>query len=191
MRQSGMEKRSFGRQKSGRFQEQKPTILKGNSDLEKRNFLMAKFVAFVTIVEPQFHSFNAAYKGASKSGIFGAPKVGSRRRNASGMRAVRGAVRKFQRMASPVGESTGDTKGGCVWQCKSGNDFRVTGRPQILSWLWQVYSFFSCLIMSFWTLLSRQMIKESPHLKGARKDAFLESRKVRFSLGERCQLFER
>ena len=42
-----MEKRPFGRQKSGRFQEQKPTILMENSDLEKRNFLTAKFLAFV------------------------------------------------------------------------------------------------------------------------------------------------
>ncbi len=50
VRQSGMEKRPFGRQKSGRFQEQTPTILNGNSDLEKRNFLTAKFVA---VVEPQ------------------------------------------------------------------------------------------------------------------------------------------
>ena len=39
MRQSGVEKRPFGRQKSGRFQEQKPTILRGNSNLEKRYFL--------------------------------------------------------------------------------------------------------------------------------------------------------
>ncbi len=45
--------------------------------------------------------------------------------------------------------------------------------------------------MSFWTLLSRQMIQESPLFKGARKDPFLGSRKVRFSLGERCQLFAR
>ena len=52
MRQSGMEKRAFGQQKSDRFQEQKPMILMGNSDLEKRNFLTAKFVAFVEPPSP-------------------------------------------------------------------------------------------------------------------------------------------
>ena len=50
---------------------------------------------------------------------------------------------------------------------------------------------FFCEIISFWTLLSREIIKEIPLLKGARKDAFWGSRKVGFSLGERCQLFER
>ncbi len=45
-----MEKRPFGQQKSDQFEEQKPAILMGNSDLEKRHFLTAKFVAFV---EPQ------------------------------------------------------------------------------------------------------------------------------------------
>ena len=34
--------------------------------------------AFVTIVEPQFDSLNAARKGALKSHIFGAPKAGDR-----------------------------------------------------------------------------------------------------------------
>ncbi len=34
--------------------------------------------AFVTIVEPQFDSVNAARKGALKSHIFGVPKVGDR-----------------------------------------------------------------------------------------------------------------
>ncbi len=34
--------------------------------------------AFVTIVEPQFDSVNAARKGALKSHIFGAPKAGDR-----------------------------------------------------------------------------------------------------------------
>ena len=50
---------------------------------------------------------------------------------------------------------------------------------------------FFCEIISFWTLLSREIIKEIPLLKGARKDAFWGSRKVGFSLGDRCQLFER
>ena len=50
---------------------------------------------------------------------------------------------------------------------------------------------FFCEIISFWTLLSREIIKEIPLLKGARKDAFWGYRKVGFSLGERCQLFER
>ena len=36
--------------------------------------------AFVTIVEPQIDSLNTARKGALKSHIFGAPKVGSRKR---------------------------------------------------------------------------------------------------------------
>ncbi len=38
------------------------------------------------MLEPQFDSLNTARKGASKSGIFGVPKVGSRKRNASGKR---------------------------------------------------------------------------------------------------------
>ena len=45
--QSGTEKRAFGHEKSGRFQEQKPGILMGNSGLEKRHFLKAKIVAFL------------------------------------------------------------------------------------------------------------------------------------------------
>ncbi len=42
-----MEKRQFGQQKSDRFREQKPAVLMGNSDLENRHFLTAKFVVFV------------------------------------------------------------------------------------------------------------------------------------------------
>ena len=38
------------------------------------------------MLEPQFDSLNTARKGASKSCIFGVPKVGSRKRNASEMR---------------------------------------------------------------------------------------------------------
>ncbi len=64
-----MEKRSFGRQKNGRFQEQKPTILIGNTDLEKRNFLAAKFVAFVEPPSRQKGNETRSTKGGRKGGI--------------------------------------------------------------------------------------------------------------------------
>ena len=41
------------------------------------------------MLEPQFDSLNTARKGASKSGNFGTPKVGSRKRNASGFTGQR------------------------------------------------------------------------------------------------------
>ncbi len=65
-----MEKRPFGRQKSGRFEEQKPTILMGNSDLEKRNFLTAKFVVFVEPPSRQnSHEKSRSTKERKKGGI--------------------------------------------------------------------------------------------------------------------------
>ena len=64
-----MEKRPFGRQKSGRFQEQKPTILIGNSDFEKRNFLTAKFVAFVEPPSRQNSNESRSTKEQKKRGI--------------------------------------------------------------------------------------------------------------------------
>ena len=64
-----MEKRPFGRQKSDRFQEQKPMILLGNSDLEKRNFLTAKFVAFVEPPSRQNSHESRSTKEQKKRGI--------------------------------------------------------------------------------------------------------------------------
>ena len=69
VRQSGMEKRPFGRQKSGRFQEQKPKILMGNSDFEERNFLTAKFVAFVEPPSRQTNHESRSTKEGRKGGI--------------------------------------------------------------------------------------------------------------------------
>ena len=72
-----MEKRAFGRQKSGRFQEQKPTNLLGNSDLEKRNFLTAKFVAFVEPPSRQnSHEYRSTKQG-KKGDIWAQPKYRS------------------------------------------------------------------------------------------------------------------
>ena len=64
-----MEKRPFGQQKSGRFQEQKPTILMGNLDIEKRNFLTAKFVAFVEPPSRQNSHELLSTKEGKKGGI--------------------------------------------------------------------------------------------------------------------------
>ncbi len=69
MRQSGMEKRPFGQQKNTRFQEQKPVILMGNSDLEKRDFLTAKFIAFVEPQSRQNSHESSNTKEQKKGGI--------------------------------------------------------------------------------------------------------------------------
>ena len=69
MRQSGMEKRPVGQQKSDRFEEQKAVILMGNSDLEKRHFLTTKFVAFVEPPSRQNSHESRSTKEGRKEGI--------------------------------------------------------------------------------------------------------------------------
>ncbi len=69
MRQSGVEKRPFGRQKTPRFQEQKPTILMVISDIEKRNFLTVKYVAFVEPPSRQNSHEPRSTKAGRKGGI--------------------------------------------------------------------------------------------------------------------------
>ncbi len=64
-----MEKRAFGQQKSDRFQDQKPTSLMGNSDLEKRHFLTPKFVAFVEPLSRQNSNESRSTKEQKKRGI--------------------------------------------------------------------------------------------------------------------------
>ena len=64
-----MEKRSFGQQKSDRFQEQKPAILMGNTDLENHDFLAAKFVASVEPPSRQNSHESRSTKEQKKRGI--------------------------------------------------------------------------------------------------------------------------
>ena len=64
-----MEKRGFGQSKNARFREQKPVILMGNSDLEKHDFLTAKFVAFEEPPSRQNSNESRSTKEQKKGGI--------------------------------------------------------------------------------------------------------------------------